>query len=311
MLQPGQVQVRNLVMGEGTFFEIVDFNPWQRVTLAPSQTPRAWNNGAWSGAEWAAARFVPMTICIRSTLDGEQILTCPEGDPLGVECDHIGSFDVFEDRQFRLAAAFAPIQDSTEQITLTFRFGSREYLMFGRPRMVDPNVRWISWVPPGGVVAQAQFVALDPLIHSSELHVAGPIGLGQEIGGACLPLCVPFCIESTLSGGELLLENCGTASAAMVIRIDGPVDQPRITLRHPDGTVQSLRFDVTLQQGQFLLIDTASRTVFLNGLLTASERGRTVGEFPLLPPGTSVLRFTAADFNDQAQITVSYRDAWY
>jgi hypothetical protein len=223
----------------------------------------------------------------------------------------IGDFDVFEDRQFRLAAAFAPIQDRTEQDTLTFRYGSREYVMFGRPRMVDANVQWITWVPEGAVVAQTQFVALDPLIYSSELYVEGPIGLGQEVGGVCLPLCVPFCVEGSLSGGELLLENCGTAETGMIIRIDGPVGQPRISLRHPDGTVQSLRFDTTLAEGQFLIIDTGNRTVFLNGLLTASERGRTVGDFPLLPPGTSVLRFTATDFNDQARITVSYRDAWY
>jgi hypothetical protein len=94
-----------------------------------------------------------------------------------------------------------------------------------------------------------------------------------------------------------------------MLRIDGPVVSPWVWVVHDDGTVQRLRFDITLTDGQWLDIDTKNLTVLLNG--TVSRRGQTTGDWPVLPPGTHRVRWNAAIFNSDARLTVRYRSAWW
>lgn len=296
-LLDGQVQVRDLVMGEGTSFEMIQFNPWTRNVRAPSQTARAWNHGDWSGAEWQNAVTVPIVVSI-------------EGRPAPDACE--GDFDTWIANRHQLALAFSAVGDSIFDVELRWRFGSVEYLMFGRPRMVDPEARWLSWVRPGAAASQCAFVALDPRVYSGELHQGGPTGLPITTSGLLVPFTVPLLVPGKLIAGELELVNAGTTPAGLFVRIDGPVADPGFFLQRPDGSVQSVRVEVTLEAGQWLEIDTAAGTVFLNGLPTASQRGATIWQidpYPLLP-GTNTLRFIATDYNDAAQITVFWRDAW-
>jgi hypothetical protein len=283
-------------MGEGTPFEVISFNPWTRSVRAPSQTPRSWNNGDWSGAEWGEAVVVPLNVCVSAGSESE--------------CS-TGSFDTWIDNRHLLAAAFAPIEDRREQIELRFRYGSREYLMFGRPRLVDPDPAWLSWVQPGGVGVSCSFVALDALVYSAELHCIEPVFLPVATDGLTVPFVTPAYVTGTLIGGEATIVNAGTAQAGLSIRIDGPVLNPIIMLIHPDGTVQTLQVNVDLSAGQWIDIDTAVQTVFLNGIQTQSLRGDTIGPFPRAAPGTNVFRFRADDYNDQGFATACWRDAWF
>lgn len=294
----GQVQVRSLVMGVDTPFEIINFNPWSRSVRAPSQDERAWDHGDWSGAEWQNAAVVPFLVCIASIPDS----AC------------VGDFDTWIEHRHQLAAAFSAIGDAISEVELRWRLGTREYVMFGRPRLVDPNVEWMRWVRPGGASAQCAFTALDPRIYAGDLTESGCIGLTLTTGGLTVPFTVPFFIPGTLSDGAFEAVNIGTANASALIRVVGPVVNPRIVFRRATGEVSVLDFfDITLSAGEWIDIDTAAGTALLNGLPTSSVRGSiiwTIDPFPLAP-GVTTIRFIAPEYNPDACVFITFRSAWW
>lgn len=285
-----QVAVGELLLGPGTPYRLLDFNPWVKTVRAPQEQDRAWNHGSWSGAEWANKATVPLRILVR----GSQRTTSE-----------------WLQLQQQLAAAFAPTGDAGSDRELRWRIGGGEYLMRGRPRMVEPSIEHIG-DGLGYAFTQCAFVAPDPRIYSGDLHTTAPIPLPQQVGGLTVPFTVPFTVAGVLVGGSEQVTNAGTTDTGLFLRIDGPVSEPRVTLKPPSGDPLTLRFLLDLPAGQWLEVDTAARTVFLNGLATASRRGQTVADpdWPLLPPGTSTLRFNAADFDD-GTLTTTFRDAWW
>jgi len=284
-LTEGQVQVRGLVMGPGTVYETLrGFDPWTRQVRADQGDARAWGDGAWSGAEWTAETVVPIPVRVRDIANRT---------PGGWLAAHQA-----------LAAAFAP---SHEDIELRWCTGGTEYVLFGRPRMVEPNVET---VPAGWSYTRAAFAALDPTIYSGEEH-AVTLGLPSAFGGLALPLTLPVTVDAAVTSGRGVITNAGTKSTGLRVRIDGPVAEPRISLLTADGSA-IVRVWATLTVGQWLDIDTAARTVYLNG--TASRRGVTTVEgigWPVLPPGTSELAFDASYYTAPATATVRWRDTWH
>jgi hypothetical protein len=156
-LDEGQVQLRDLVMGPGTEHRFATpFNPFARNVRADQGGVRAWGDGAWSGAEWAEQVAVPMR------------LVGIGGGPAG-----------WVGRQQQLAAAFAP---SHEDLELRFVMGGTEFVMFGRPRLVDPEARFLD----GTGYCNAAFVALDPKVYSADVHQV-QLGLPSASGGLTVP----------------------------------------------------------------------------------------------------------------------------
>jgi hypothetical protein len=285
-LQEGQVQIRDLVMGPGTPFEILRyFNPWDREVRADQGGPRPWAHGSWSGAEWMNEVIVPFP----------------------VKVDGNGSKSEWLQRRFELQAAFAPIGDSIEEIEMRFNFGGTEYVMYGRPRVVNMDMTlMVSRI----TVANCAFVALNPLIFASEPTVLGPINLPVMVGGLTVPFTVPLTIDSVLTGGSLSITNEGTAETFMVITITGPVEEPRVVMKLEDGTIQTLEIDTKLLTGQTLTINTATRTVMLND--TISQLGNAIGTFPTLPAGgPHEMLFRAGEYNANAELSVSFTKVWW
>lgn len=290
-LAEGQFQIRDLVMGPGTDYGVLGAtNPFTLNVRADQTSDRAWNHGSTSGAEWAAERIVPLRIQ-------------PEADDMAA--------GTWLGLHQQLTAAFAPVGDTANDVEMRFALGGTEYLMFGRPRMVEPETRHIG---AGVAPTQCAFVGTDPLIYSGDLLTSDPIPLPVQAGGLLVPFTVPFTIGGTLLGGSAELVNAGTAPSPIVFRIDGPVEEPFVAVQHPaTGTVNTIRCHFDLPSGQFVLINTGARTVFLQGLPQASRRGQVTAEddWPLLQPGVNEIRFGAGEHNDQAALTVETRSAWW
>jgi hypothetical protein len=258
-------------------FILLDFNPWVRSARADSEAANAWADGGWSGNEWADMATVPLTVLVRT----EDALP---GTP--------GWLALHQ----QLAAAFAP---SHVDLPLSFTAGSDSYVVYGRPRLVEPLAETVF---RGWAICRCAFRALDPLIYSgSEQQVV--LGLPSSVGGLTVPFTVPFVIDAVVTSGRATITNSGTARTGLVLRIDGPVVQPRVTL---DGQV--LRFNGTLTAGQWLDIDTKARTAYLQG--TVSRRGAVSGEWFLLQPGSSEIAFDAAAYDAAATLTVTWRSAY-
>lgn len=291
-LQDRQVQVRNLVMGEGTSFRMMgEFNPFTMRVRASQGGARAWGHGGWSGVEFRDETVVPMRILV-------------EG----------GSPAAWLSLHQQLAAALRPIGEDVADVELRFALGGTEYVMFGRPRLVEPNSRMIG---SGNVMTRAAFVALDPFIYAGTETSVANIGLPTFTGGLTVPFTVPFTVDSVASDGVASLTNDGTAEVGLTIRLNGPVESPIVTLVRDDGTFQQLTFDLTLTTGQWLDINTKDRTVLLNG--AHSRRGQVSGQWPILPgrddltvpAPTHELRWRSPKHNDQAEMSVTFRSAWW
>lgn len=277
-------------------YTLLEFNPWGRPVRAESETPRAWADGAWSGAEWNDAVTIPLTILVRA----------PE-----VAASRGTRWWLAYHAQ--LAAAFAP---SLDDVALEFTVanpdrpgGGDTFLIWGRPRLVDPVA---GTAQRGWALCRAAFRALDPLIYSG-----GPDGLQtatmnlpQQTGGLCLGagLCAPFGVPAQVVAGHEILLSCGTAPSSALLRIYGPVSEPRVTLLGPDGNPQVLRYHGALDAAQWLEVDTRARTALLNG--TVSRRGQMSGDWFLIPPGSSEVSFEAPAYNAAARLEVSWRSAW-
>lgn len=295
-LSQGQWQVRDLVMGPGTAYRVMDdSNAWQLDVRAEQTEPRAWNHGHWSGAEWASERVVPLHLLV----DGDDVAS-------------------WEAAHQELAAAFAPVGDAAETVELRFALGATEYVLFGRPRGVRPDPRLIG---TGASFTRAAFVAQDPRIYAG-VESSVSTGLPVHSGGMTVPgsatagsggLTVPFTVDGVLTGGIASLTNAGTADTGLTVRIDGPVPNPVVVIQRADGLTQQIRFRLELAAGQWLDVDTAARTALLNGLPQANQRGRAVWDidpYPLVP-GTSTLRYLAGGFNETTEIEARWRSAWW
>lgn len=286
-LDEGQWQVRDLVLGPGTSYRLMDeSNPFVTTVRADQGGPRAWNHGSWSGAEWANERVVPMRILVDAT-----------------------DLATWRTAHQQLAAAFAPVADAVVDVELRFAFGGEEYLLTGRPRMVEPD---LTLAATGRAFARAAFVAQDPRIYSGVEHTTGAVPLPTQVGGMTVPLTVPFVVSGTVVGGSAAVANVGTTDTSMLLRIDGPVADPRVTLQRPDGSIQTLTFSLTIPTGQWVEVDSAARTAFVQGLPEASVRGQVAWDMDPYPlqPGTTTLRFSANDFQ-AGTVTATWRDAWW
>lgn len=127
-------------------------------------------------------------------------------------------------------------------------------------------------------------------------------------GGVHLPLMIP----GRLVGGSIVIDNHGDTPAPLLLRIDGPASEPWILVRRPDGVTQSVRFDLTLADGQWLTVDSVSRQALLNDQPSANQRGRAtwdMDEYPLLP-GRTVIRFGGSEYDPGAGLTASARSAY-
>lgn len=286
-LANGQVQVRDLVMGPGTAYEIVrGFNPFNRSVRADQGGARAWNHGSWSGVEWMNEAVIPLYILVEGA-----------GDANGA----------WLAAHQQLMAAFRPVGEDAADVELRFAMAGSEFVMYGRPRLVEPD---LTTLHAGLTVTQAAFVALDPLVYSGTEVVAGPFGLPVFSGGLTVPITVPFTVTGVMTSGFADLTNPGSADTSLRVRIDGPATQPRFTLEHEDGTVQTLRMTFDLAAGEWLDIDCGAKTVLLNG--TVSRRGQTTGEFPTLPAGgPHRITFRASTYNDDATLTARFRPAYW
>jgi hypothetical protein len=280
MLEEGQVQLRDLVMGKGTPWMFASpFNPRKRQVRVDQSGPRAWTHGSWSGAEFMEEAVIPMRL---------------------LEVDEVNGAWGWMMRMHEILAAFAPSKE--DDLELRFMLGGVEYVMYGRPRMAEPDPRL-----GGSGYVNAAFVALDPLLYSGEENSMGLV-LPTQSGGLVVPFTVPFTIDGVTIGNSAFIVNSGTATAALRFHIAGPVVEPRIAVFH-DGVSTVLRFALTLTAGQWLDVDTRERTAYLNG--TVSRRGQVYGDWPLLESGESEISFDASTYDASAALTVFWRDAWF
>lgn len=281
MLQPGQYQLRDLVMGTGTVYNVKTFSPYD-TDIAPTGTgKRPFGHGNWAASEWATERAVPMTV---------QIITPTEAQTLTA--------------LRALKAAFRPTEVGGD-VEFRWRDAAGEFMMHVRPRMSTPDDRNLSI---GITDVACAVVSLVPFHFSATETVTGPVTAGTTKGGLRVPLRVPFSIPGRSFNAVTLLTNEGTAETALKLEFHGPAEAPWVLLNRPDGE-RVLRVNLTIPAGQILYVDTGTRTVLLNG--ESSRRGDVSSdgrEWPILPGGPSS---TPIRYFGDGHLLVQHRSAWW
>ena len=294
MLEERQISLRGLVMGPGTPYKILEFEAWTRTTRFAG-ADRAWAHGSYAGAEFHKESAIPVLVEI-------QAASAPEW--------------LYHHR--RLAAACRPVETGPSvELRWRLRGDADEYMQRVRPRMVAPKIQQLGG---GQIRTGLSLVALDPTVYSGEEYTTGTIGLPLIEGGLEAPVTAPLMSATTITSGRASILNRGDRKIGLAIRVvagaDG-LDSPVITLTRPDGIIQSLRIALVLSDGDYLDIDTAAQTVFLNG--TASRREFVTGDFPIVPgvdpladtmPFPSDLSWTAGAASETATMSASWRDAY-
>lgn len=168
----------------------------------------------------------------------------------------------------------------------------------------QPQFRRVS---PDTVSFSIQLVAPDPRRFGGDgsasfTHTAST-GLPTSTSTTSAPLTPPFMIDAVVSSGSATVTNAGDATPPVVVTFLGPVVNP--TLRTADGGL--MRFDISLDAGQTLVVDLDKRTVKING--TVNRRNVLSGAW-IVPEAGTVLMFDSTTYNAAAQMTVQWSDAW-
>lgn len=153
-------------------------------------------------------------------------------------------------------------------------------------------------------VATVQLNATDPRIYD-DLQQSQNVGLAAGVAGHAWDNTWNFSWGGATTSTSIFAVNAGTFPTPFVVRFDGPVTNPSI---ENVGTGDRLALNLALGSGEFLVIDTDARTVFLGGTASRYSSLTSANWFDLLP-GTTQLRFAGTTAGSPL-MTVTWRSAW-
>jgi len=182
--------------------------------------------------------------------------------------------------------------------------GVSERLILVKPLGVKYDVDELRRLGCCAVQFMAQ--AEDPRVYTSDGIVEAAIPQGAaSVTGFGFPLGFPFGFGAPVTPATFNAANLGNRSTPAVIKIPGPVTNPRI---YNDTVSKGLEFTIDLASGEFLEIDLYYKTVKLNG--TVSRRSALINPtWFLLEPGDNFLRYQA-DTTGNPSALITYRHAW-
>lgn len=151
---------------------------------------------------------------------------------------------------------------------------------------------------------EIELFATDARLYANDLSTASTT-LPTGGGGLTFDATPDFTFGATSTGGSFVANNAGGFPTPVTFRIDGPVQEPRIINQTQD---RELRVDLTVADGDYILLDSESRTVLLNG--TASRyKQLTSSEWFDLEPGDNSISFLGAT-TAAGTLSAAWRSAW-
>ena len=199
------------------------------------------------------------------------------------------------------------LRPGVAEVPLVFRLPS---VAGGSPFRVDARVRRVSWPVTLGHFFRrdeitVEFYSTDPRLYANSLSTDSAT-LPTAGGGLSFDATPDFSFGATSTGGELSLTNSGAWQTPVVFRIDGPVQTPRII---HNGLDKELELDLTVATGDYVLLDSESRTVLLNGTASRYSSLDSSSEWFDLEPGLNQISFRGAT-TAAGSIAATWRDAW-
>lgn len=171
----------------------------------------------------------------------------------------------------------------------------------------------VKWAGVNMLRFSVGLTSLSPCLYGLD-SVSGVSGLPSSLGGMQFPyrfeepnvsLSSWIWSENVVSG-QVALDNVGTASSPVMIRIDGPVVNPQV-LHVGSGHVMA--FDMSFGIGHYATINGVTHEILIDG--TDPARGRVKRrEWSQAEPGMNIWGFNAREYSDMARMTVSFYPAY-
>jgi hypothetical protein len=130
--------------------------------------------------------------------------------------------------------------------------------------------------------------------------------------GRTYPRTYPYSYEPTTASGSPSTVNVGTAPSHFIGRLYGPITAPRL-IHVSTGLEIAFKSDLTLGAGEYVEVNTRSKTAFLNGDVQVSRLGHIdfdVNTWWRLQGGSQAIRYTGTDPSGNARAVLFYRPAW-
>lgn len=195
-------------------------------------------------------------------------------------------------------------------MTLVVRLGSIERQVQVLQSASAPVIKW------AGVNIlrfSIGLTSLSPYLYGLE-SVSGSTRLPHTVGGMTFPygfgddsmMSSSWTWSESVMSGRVVLSNTGTAHSPVMIRIDGPVTNPRV-LHVGSGRVIAL--DVRLGIGHYVTANGETHEILIDG--TNPARGRVVRrEWSPAEVGENIWAFNADEYSPTARMTVSFYPAY-
>lgn len=215
------------------------------------------------------------------------------------------------------AATDAALATRFEEVTAAYQVGAEQALVFQIPGVAGGGKRLV-YARPRGLSAPiglewlyrlpiitVRFDASDPRLYAfTESSEADTLPTTE--GGLEFNETPPLTFGAVSTGGLFECDNEGTFPTSPVIKLTGPVTNPRVT---NVTTGQTTELELTVSSGDYVVLDAGARTVLLNGTASRYSSLASDSEWFDLEPGVNEIRYEASTTTSSA-ITVTFRSAW-
>lgn len=285
--RPGQIQYGDLLLGADTPYRWKTLTGWEELpSLDSSSALRPDGHGAYPGMLLAQTRTIGLDLMVRARRD------------------EIGR---------AVAALNAATVPRLDEVPLVVWLDERGPLLVNA-RAIRRNVPVAAGYTVGTILGAAiQWEASDPRRYGVDEHhvetgLPAPEPGLEWAGGTGLEWTDGLHWGAGGVSGNVNVLVDGDAETSPTIAFTGPVTMPRLT--QEDG--RTLEYDITLEAGDQLVVDTHAGTVTLNGagsrLYTATTRSVPEAAFTLAP-GTTSLSYRAETYSAAARCAIEWRSA--
>lgn len=194
------------------------------------------------------------------------------------------------------------------EVPLRVSTPSKERIVYGRPRKVDPPVPGSTSMDQGIAELTALFAISDPLAYGAGSTKVSLSVVPKSLGGIIAPLITPISTTKTSGVEYRQIEVDGDAPAPIKVTFHGPATDPRMSV---DNAVIGIKGNILYDEE--IIVDGRNRTVTYADGRQASMKLTKESRMDKLnvPPGTHEISFSATDRTGTARITVEATPAYY
>ena len=151
-------------------------------------------------------------------------------------------------------------------------------------------------------------IAVDPRIYSQE-ELTKTVYIPSVEGGRTYPKTYPKTYGVVQTGGKITCTNGGNYTVLPVIKMYGPLSNPKI--RNNDDEQKEILINIVVADGDYLELDFEEKTVMLNGTTSRyNYLASSPDQWWKLKPGNNEIEFRDGGGDTNAYAQIIYRHGW-